>query len=282
MTKLRALMGLPKMRLSSGFWIALILVRVAHASPVDLRCESFQNPLCVDVATPHLSWRSESETHNWVQSEYQILVASSPQKLTASDGDVWDTGKVPVSESVGILYRGRKLAPRTRYFWRVRVWDQDGNESVSTQQAWWETGLLDQSEWQAQWISWKNPNENADRAAIRWIWADGQDALHTPPETAIEFETKFGISERPREAALFVPARGNFTVQVNGNDVGGKRDWSEFDREDVAEQLRVGENSIRITVSVPKSESADLNAASVTSKAGLAALLRWIRPVELY
>src|SRR5215469_13784669 len=92
-------------------------VATAHAVPVHLRCESVNNPLGIDVPNPHLSWQSESPERNWVQTAYQILVSTSPLKLTSAP--VWDSGKINSAESVGIEYRGPKLLTRTRYYWSV-------------------------------------------------------------------------------------------------------------------------------------------------------------------
>ena len=40
--------------------------------------------------------------------------------------------------NVGVEYAGPPLAPRTRYVWRVQVWD-DAGQSHESQTAWWET-----------------------------------------------------------------------------------------------------------------------------------------------
>src|SRR5262249_49853274 len=154
---------------------------VAAAAPVHLRCEYRQNPLGIDASRPHLSWQSDNSERNWKQSAYQILVASSPDALRSGHGDVWDSGKVNSDESVGIAFKGPELGSRKRYFWKVRVWDSAGNASESVEDAWWEMGLLRPEDWSAKWIAWKNPDDEADRQDIRWIWVKGQDALAAVP-----------------------------------------------------------------------------------------------------
>ena len=59
----------------------------------NLRCEMLENPLGIDVAQPRLSWQIVSSTRNTQQQAYQILVASSLEKLAANEGDLWDSGK---------------------------------------------------------------------------------------------------------------------------------------------------------------------------------------------
>jgi hypothetical protein len=56
------------------------------------------------------------------QNAYQILVASSPEKIKSGNADVWNSGKVICSTSSEIEYGGT-LLPDTIYCWKVRIWD---------------------------------------------------------------------------------------------------------------------------------------------------------------
>src|SRR5207253_6332612 len=85
---------------------------------------------------------------------------------------------------------------RHRYYWKVRVWDERGQLSESTETSWWEMGFLTPDDWKAQWISWKNPEADADRAGIRWIWIAGQDALKVEPNTSAVFRELVNIPEK--------------------------------------------------------------------------------------
>jgi alpha-L-rhamnosidase len=129
-------------------WTAVFLQGMLYAIPVQLQCEYVQNPLGLDVPTPHFSWKSDNTERNWKQSAYQVLVSSSAEKLAAGTADVWDSGKVSSSESVGIAYGGPKLISKTRYFWRVRVWDAAGSRSQSAELAWWKR-VFSKADWQA-------------------------------------------------------------------------------------------------------------------------------------
>ncbi|PYY04731.1 MAG: alpha-L-rhamnosidase [Acidobacteria bacterium] len=257
--------------IAAGFLFSVGLL-AAYAAPVRLRCESVENPLGIDTPAPHFSWQSDSKEWNWSQSAYQITVESS-----ADSADVWDSGKVNSPESVGIVYGGPKLKARTRYYWRVRVWDSEGRVSQSTESAWWETGLMSQEGWSAKWIAWKNPEEDADRAGIRWIWVAGQDALSMAARTVAQFRIDVDMGEKPRNAALFLLARGAFVAKVNGQQVGAKKEWYEFDREDVTEQLVVGKNSIEVQVTVSEPNEFGPEAGAKTLKAALAGVLKIAR-----
>ena len=254
------------------------LIATASATPVHLRCEYLVNPLGIDQTAPHLSWQSDSAERNWKQAAYQILVANSPERLSSSNSDVWDSGRTASDESVDIAYAGPALESRRRYYWRVRVWDSAGHMSESVESAWWEMGLLHPTDWNAKWIRWNNPEDQTDRQGIRWIWVKGQDALAVIPKTTAVFQINVQLAEKPRDAALFLAARGNFAAKVNGHEVGGKREWDAFDRRDITDQLVVGKNLIEVKVTAPDVPQWGPNKGAKTMKAALAALVKITLP----
>ena len=168
-------------------WVVL-LSAAAVAAPVHLRCDYLANPLGIDDPAPRLSWQSDNTERDWHQTAYEIRVASSVSGIDEIDKpDVWDSGKQTSAESVGIVYGGPKLASQTRYHRTVRVWDATGNGSEWAKPAWWEMGLLDSDDWKAKWIRWQNPEDEADRSGIRWIWHPDQNARSVPPHTVCVF-----------------------------------------------------------------------------------------------
>lgn len=256
----------------------LLLSLAASATPVHLRCEYLENPLGIDAATPHLSWQSDSTERNWRQSAYEVLVATSDGNLRAGNADVWDSGRVASAESVGIVYRGPALESGKRYFWKIRVWDATGQVSESTEGAWWEMGLLHPADWKAKWIRWNNPEDEADRQGIRWIWVPGHDALAAVPKTAGTFRVTVKLLEKAKDAVLLLATRGNFVAKVNGHEVDAKSRWTSFDRRDISDQLVVGKNTIDVTVTAPEPPEFGPNAGAKTTMAALAALVKITRP----
>ncbi|MGD0296957.1 MAG: glycoside hydrolase family 78 protein [Bryobacteraceae bacterium] len=232
-------------------FVALLAASAIHATPVHLRCEHLNNPLGMDAERPSLSWQSDNTERNWRQSAYQILVASSTALLNAPD--VWDSGKQNSVESNGIVYAGPKLESRRRYYWAVRVWDAAGKQSEAIP-AWWEMGLLAKSDWSAKWISRKDPEQEADRAAMRWIGVEGRDAG--------QFRLNFDIAQKSRDAVLLLTARGNWMASINGHEVANWHDWQEVERIDIGDFLVTGKNLIEVTV------------AEAGKAAGLAALVK--------
>ncbi len=78
---------------------------------------------------PYLGWIMNSETSNTLQTAYQIQMASSVEKLKKNEADIWDSGKVESNNSVAVRYKGISLQPKVVYYWKVKTWDNHGNES---------------------------------------------------------------------------------------------------------------------------------------------------------
>jgi alpha-L-rhamnosidase len=256
------------------FFSCLLVAPLLSATPVHLRADYRENPLGIDDPAPQLSWQSDSTERNWKQAAFEVLVATTPQGLQAGDADVWDSGKQTSAQSVAIAYAGPALRSHTRYYWAVRVWGSSGQQSESSEAAWWEMGLLEKSDWSAKWISRTDPEAAADRAGIRWIWTKDHDAMLAEPKSVFLFHTSIKLKQKPKDAALFVLARGDFKASVNGKQVGAKHEWHDFDREDVTDELRPGANSIDIQITVAEPNPFGPDAQSKISKGGFAGLLK--------
>jgi hypothetical protein len=121
-------------------------------TPVDLRCEYMQDPQGIDALQPRLFWKLSATHRGAMQTAYRILVASGADKLATNQGDLWDSGKVASSDSIQIEYAGKELASTQACYWKVRVWDEKGNEGQWSRPALWSMGLLNPSDWKGKWI----------------------------------------------------------------------------------------------------------------------------------
>ena len=121
-------------------------------TPTNLRTESSVNPQGLDVLHPTLSWNFVASGRAQMQTAYQIQVASSAEALEAGILNVWDSGKVVSSQNFEIPYTGPEMVSEGRYFWRLRVWDQDDEASVWSHNEWWQMGLLHAADWKGNWI----------------------------------------------------------------------------------------------------------------------------------
>lgn len=154
-------------RLVARLCLALVLVLSActvaeaasanpdgHVTVTGLTTDRMVNPLGIDNPSPHFGWRLQSKVNGERQTAYQILVATTPQRLRAGLADMWDSGRVASAASVAVPYGGPPLAAAQRYYWAVRAWDSRGRASAWSQPAWFETALLSATDWaDAKWIS---------------------------------------------------------------------------------------------------------------------------------
>ncbi len=175
------------------------------ASVTNLRCEYLVNPLGIDVQQPRLGWVIESDRRGEVQTAYQVLVASSKDKLAGNTGDLWDSGKVKSDASNQVVYQGKRLQSRMRCFWKVRVWDKDGQVSAWSEPAKWSMGLLEDKDWAgAEWIGgdWEGePLRGGPAAALPWLCKE------------------VALGDRPKRATAYVCALGYYELYINGEKV---------------------------------------------------------------
>ena len=140
--------------------------------PENLRCEYRKNPLGIDALEPRLSWiirandaaGSSRSARGVRQTAYQVLVASSLDTLAKDQGDLWSSGKVVTDQSIQVEYADKQLATSRQYFWKARVWDQNGKQSAWSQPASWTMGILDPADWKGQWI--KQPQDPSLRLPL--------------------------------------------------------------------------------------------------------------------
>ena len=141
-----------KFSLLIGWLLYACICQAASLKVFHLTCEHIQNPLGIDQPQPLLSWKLESDERNQYQSAYEILVSTDQEKLEKGKADVWNSGRIKSDETLLIPYAGKKLKSFTRYYWKVRVYNQQGEASDWSETAWWETAMLKADDWKASWI----------------------------------------------------------------------------------------------------------------------------------
>jgi len=130
-----------------------ISAAAAPQAPTNLAVEDCASPIGIGDATPEFSWLPRDARPGAVQSAYQILVASSPEKLSEEKADKWDSGEIQSDSVAYIAYAGKPLATREACWWKVRTADADGNWGPWSAPARFEIGLLADDDWTgAKWI----------------------------------------------------------------------------------------------------------------------------------
>lgn len=230
---------------------------VVYAKSVEGRVQ----PVGVDAANPRLSWISVNEKlYNKTQTAYQILVATSLDKLNQNEGDVWDSGKVESDESNFVPYAGSPLKSLTRYFWKVRIWDEKGCVSEWSRPSSWIQGFMKAEDFQGEWIA--QPEEvrpDVDLSGARWIAAAEEketDAGYAPEYFRKEFtidRPQSDIDEQNLCGVLYYAACQKFELFVNGKRVGFSIGMvfnpDQLRSIDVSEYLVAGKNVVAIVVS---------------------------------
>ena len=139
-------------------FLSIFLLLPLNASVNNLQVEYLTNPIGLDVKTPRFSWQLQSDQRGVKQLAYQITVFRDKDFVS----EVWNSGKVKSDESVHIDYAGQALAPSTRYYWKVIVWNNKTGEESSSENAFFETGLLDEGWSDAKWIKATDINKNSE------------------------------------------------------------------------------------------------------------------------
>jgi alpha-L-rhamnosidase len=220
--------------------LALAMTLAAPASavlkPQSLKVEYLTEPLGIDTPKPRLTWALASNTRGDRQTAYQVLVASSADRLRRNDGDLWDSGRVASDESLHVEYAGKPLASTQACFWKVRVWDQDGRPGGYVSGPTWEMGLLSPSDWRGRWIG-----RTADKE----------------PQPAPLLRKEFEVNGRVKRARVYVCGLGYYDMRLNGRRVGDRlRDpgYTRFDRRalyathDITRSLKQGRNAVGVSL----------------------------------
>lgn len=192
-----------------------------------LRCEYKKNPIGIDELHPRISWQLVSENRGILQTGYQIQVSEKEDFSNI----LWDTGMVKSAQSIHVAYNGPELKSRTRYYFKVRLQDNKGSESLWSETAFWETGLFAAKEWAAQWI----------KSVI--------DTKEVCPKLRKSFEVKGKV----KAARIYATALGLYELHLNGTRVGDclfTPGWTNYHKRlqyqtyDVTDMIKSGSNAI--------------------------------------
>lgn len=161
----------------------------------DLTCEGLDQPLGIDSATPHFSWKIRS-SKPMEQAAYEIQVASSESALKAGKADLWSTGRVVSPDQVMIPYSGSTLDSRRQCWWRVRVWESDKKVSRWSEPKRFGIGIIDGDVLKGDYIG-AVPGEG--RAPI--------------------LRKSFDVAGKIGDALLYVNSLGYHEAYINGKKV---------------------------------------------------------------
>lgn len=221
-----------------------------------LLCEYTSQANQVQSAHPRFSWIIESSERGQKQTAYQILVSASQEKLEQNIGELWDSGKQNSAETAHIRYAGDPLQSNSRYFWKVKVWDQNQKMVTSAPSA-FHTALLDSGDWIAQWIGTGPVQEPRSPAGffkhVKEEAALADTVTHNGRSDLLRHE--FTCAEKIENARVYVTGLGYYELYLNGQKIGDRvlapakthyRKQVLYDSYDVTEALNKGRNAVGI------------------------------------
>ena len=147
---------------------------------------------------------------------------------------MWDSGQVKSDMTLGVIYRGKVLRPEETYFWKVRVWDENGEATNWSAHAIW---TMAPSVWIAKWVAQRGTTDDTAEMPL--------------------FRHEFVVKKGLVRAVMDVSALGQGEVHLNGFKVGDDElapGWTDYrktiryDAYDVTNILRVGRNAVGVMV----------------------------------
>jgi alpha-L-rhamnosidase len=198
-------------------------------------------PLATNM--PRFSWNYDTDAADMVQTSYRVIVASTPENAANGIGDLWDSGTVASGQMLYIPYQGRELHSRDVAYWKVMTTAtcKGGKAKAESDVKSFEISLLNQADWQAQWIGHEFDDDvlvGHTRLAARYLRKD------------------FALQGEIAKARLYVSGMGVYSAYLNGTEVAPEEllkptlSWYSkrvyFNTYDVTEMLQQGDNAMGI------------------------------------
>ena len=196
---------------------------------VNLKTEHMDNPLGIPGEQPFLSWEWDGDGF---QHAFEIRAYA---KYKGIQEELWNSGKLLSCENHARFTHA--LPSRCRIYWRVRLSDEHGESGEWSEEASFETGLLKQEDYLAEWI---NPELSCD------------PQIH---KGASYLRKKFYLPAIPEKGRLYITAHGLYEAYINGIRVGdyvlapGTSDYDNclyVQTYDVTDLLTEGENKVQV------------------------------------
>lgn len=104
----------------------------------------------ITVPRPRVAWIVPLVRNGQRQTAYRIAVSTTT--VPGEHPDVWDSGLIESEQNSGIAWGAAPIPPHTRYFWSVRVRDENGVLSDWSAPSAVESAGYERSDWTAEWM----------------------------------------------------------------------------------------------------------------------------------
>ena len=189
---------------------------------IRLRTEYLNNPMGIDIPVPRLMWNvSDGKKQTAVEIRYAVG-EEKPRRVG------------PLRTDEMFFDFPEKLYSRERVNWQVRLTDENGIAGPWSEEAFFEMGLLEETDWSARWITGNYDHE--------------PDKKKRYPADC--FFRKFTLEGNVRSARLYITACGIYETKINGKRVGDAvlvpgstcfQKRAQYQTYDVTELLRSGQ-----------------------------------------
>lgn len=193
---------------------------------IRMKTNRITNPLGFYMEKPSLSYVvADTTAKRQVAARILIAVDDLFQHV------IFDSGKQEDIDSLSYV-PSLTLQPRTRYYWRVEVWADNG-EHAASEAAWFETAKMNE-EWQANWI--KPIMDN-----------------HEHPVMSHSFQLTGEIAS----ARAYACGLGLYEMEVNGQKAGEEffapgfnayHKWLQYQTYDITSLLKAGDNQLHVSL----------------------------------
>jgi alpha-L-rhamnosidase len=223
----------------TSFCILNSILSATPLLPDQLSCEYLLQPLGIDSKSPRLSWTYINQGRDQFQQAYEIIVSDDLKSINAMKGNSWSTGKIISSRNINIVYNGSTLRSLTRYYWRVRTYNQSGEVSGWSKPTWFETGMMNGTDWSAKWIG------DGKQAPLK-------DEEYYQPDPMPLFRKNFTASKKISSARLYISGLGYYEAWLNGKKIGDHQldpGWTAYRKQvqyvvhDITEMIKKGNNT---------------------------------------
>lgn len=248
--------------LKKQFFISILLIVLScqlfaqKLSFESLTCNSKNNPIAIESPQPFLSWIVKADGYNRRQTAFQVLIASKPDLLTEKDADMWNSGYVKSVQSTNVKYHGLKLLPVHKYYWKVKIWDENGNASNWSQVNTFEMGLINASNWKdAKWISLEKDMRTSKYRFREYKTGKMEESVMVTSQAAGYFRKVLNVDKEVKSARAYICGLGYYELYINGEKIGDHvldPAPSNYDKQayyvayNVTKQLKTGKNAIGI------------------------------------
>jgi alpha-L-rhamnosidase len=222
---------------------------------IELKIENQDSLIGTDILHPRFSWKLIGEKSGITQAAYQIIVFE--KETSGIKKIIWDSNNVNSRETISIQYEGPSLQSRRIYYWQVRVWCSNGEESAWSDEGHWEMGLLHKVDWVAKWIEPNQENVTEEpELTLEDMFINKkksnqlspENRLHPPKLVRKSFEV---LDKKIVKARLYITAHGLYHAKINGQritaaeftpDFTSYSSYLQYQTYDVLPYLNGGEN----------------------------------------